>query len=299
MPIFYRILSKSQNYIILFVFIHYIFLVFFFNFLWSIFKFQCYAPYTDIIVIIHFIMLGFAIFLLFLLIIYDIIHNLNIFLKCKFKEYFIINDPFYMRIELCLLTTFLIVYIPWAFPISQTIRGILTDVTLFIYISAFCLFPLCATIVREINGYFHKRKRLDENASDTLDMIFRSTVFLTLFEEFAKNEFSSENVRFRIEYENYLNTHQSKRDVLVGRIIENYLCGTSPFQLNIDSKNMKLFKEKYSKSYQTGEFEDNLFLEIEKAVNLNLADTFSRFCVSIQYITKVNQMELLGKSFTK
>jgi hypothetical protein len=300
-PIFYSFLAKSKDYVNPIVIIFYCISTSILNILWAIFEFRCNQPMIDILIYLHFGVLFVEFLFLVSVILYDLIKNWKLLIKCQWRTYLILNDPFYWRIEMALATIFVITLIPWLLPFSKVIRGILTDLSLLIYVCVFVLFPLLITILRKINRCFIKSRNYSSNNQE-INIIFKHDVLIKLLMEYAENEFSSENVQFKIDHLNYLNQKsKNKRGPLVNAMVTNYLNGgSSPFELNVDNANKSKFQKKLLAYQKMEMYEDDLFDSIMAAVNLNLSDTVTRFQFTYKYIMKVNQLELvMGDSFRK
>jgi hypothetical protein len=300
-PIFYSFLAKSKDYVNSIVVVFYCISSSILNIIWAIYGFKCNQPLIDILVYLHFGVLFVEFMFLMLVVLYDLIKNWRLLLKCQWRTYFILNDPFYWRIEMALASFFVISLIPWLLPFSKLIRGIITDICLVTYICVFVMFPLTITIFRKINRCFIKSRKYYSNNQE-INLIFKHDVLIKLLMEYAENEFSSENVKFKIDHLNYLNQNsKNKRGPLVNAMVANYLSGkSSPFELNVDNSNKSKFQKKLLVYQKTENYEDDLFDSIMTAVNLNISDTVSRFQFTYKYIMKVNQLELvMGESFRK
>ena len=229
-------------------------------------------------------------------IIYDIFSNFNLLRKCKLKEYLFSRDPFRVRIELSLFITALIVFVLFGIMtisnFSFTIELILIDLLVLIQTLIVVLFPLSITIYRKI---ISKCSKISKENQNTMDQIFTNPNFLEAFKIFAENEYSIENVEFRIDFEKYKTIGTGNREKFVEKINKKYFHLDSPYEINIDSKT----KNQYQKQLETCVFSDDLYDHVMDSVNQNLFDTYGRFITSFEYNAAYSKVKLYGMSFMK
>jgi hypothetical protein len=263
------------------------------------FAFQQFLAYLFIV------FLAIIIFIQVAILFYDIVINFKKLLSkycfCRFVCLFWRDDPFYYRIEI-----YIYVLISFYLIVSQVLIFILTTVlvlpdivvalskSIFTYLLALniIIFPLTITIFNIFRTCL-LRIANKNNKTEIIDVLLGNEKTLDLFREFAKREWSVENVLIYTEIKEFENTKDfGKKQLIAISIKETYLEKNSPMELNIDDYKLKNF----TKMLEEGKV-DGIFNDILKTVKINLADTYSRFRFSNEYlIFQRNQSLIKGET---
>jgi hypothetical protein len=224
---------------------------------------------------------------------------------CSIKRFFITDDPFGFRIEqiivLIVLTfTMILSLVPMsAYLIDR--KMVVNDidvyslevelVTIFLHVCVFlvefvllassCGVGLIVSIVSMI------KKRFETKVFDNEFIAFISTKDgMKIFKEFAKSEWSSENVLF---YEEVMKYQQIKKykaaKKLANQIKENFIENGSALEVNLSGETRKLTKkriEQFELQRRHSKF-NIIFDEALKETKRNMRDTFARIRNSAQF----------------
>jgi hypothetical protein len=198
----------------------------------------------------------------------DFILNLWNFIKCRWKQYFFDDDPYHYRLDMILCAPTVPIVLIWVFvPMPLYIRSLLIEALVIIGFWIGIGQTLTITIFKY---FYYKFKQRNAEKMLSLDNIFSNEDLSILFLEFAKTEWSSENVYFRIDVEKYLKSPQSERNKICKKIKSQYLnFSKSPLEINATENQIKSAVTKMNDN----QFDDDLFDVLMNTVNLNLSDT--------------------------
>jgi hypothetical protein len=121
----------------------------------------------------------------------------------------------------------------------------------------------------------------NERLKVNIAMILKNDRLLEKFIEFTELEWSSENVYFKIDIEDYKKKTdlKSKRNVAL-KIKENYLMrNVSPLEINVTGKSLN----PVLKQIDEQDFTNELFDRIDSEVDVNICDSLARFIISYQF----------------
>lgn len=282
-----------------------------FQFLKYMGKFYVFAPlffifyifYVIVIVIVYFIeitikinIVGLTTILITLFLfltssiiyLYDLVKNFNSFKTCKAYT----DDNLFWRIEFYVLGA--INYLIFFVGITVCLYFIIFNpnglyllflfaMTIFHHEMLFSntLFLLFITIFKVFLSCF-KKKKLESELVQILDNETSKEYFI----QFAKSEFSIENVLCYYDLKKYQNeTKEDIRATLAQEIYDNYLKGTSSeLEVNLITSSCR----KVEHLIQLKSFNPDLFQEIYTQIISNLSDTYHRFIFSDSYKKLLN-----------
>jgi hypothetical protein len=212
---------------------------------------------------------------------------------CKLKSYFLYDDPFGFRIEQFFVIFFIIILIWFPFlplgvyflnqreqdPVDSLkgeISGIIQSMFLigfeFILIMIFCTVGLILSIIS-----FIKRKLEPKIYDSEFDAFINTKKGKEIFKEFAKKEWSTENIQFFEQVEKYKKIWHSKfAEKRAKEIVQNYVEAGSPLEVNLSGEVRKTTKYKVN---NFKEFKDGykiIFDDAIKETKRNMRDTFAR-----------------------
>jgi hypothetical protein len=205
------------------------------------------------------------------------------------------RDGFYMRWEYSL---FLIVLVPLgtcvqsiAIALDQIPFGKVrwpTTLTLAISNSIFfnlgyffaCGLPLYVTILTWLLSFCHRKKK-----QSRIEEVFANPELLGYFEEFAKSEYSPENLWLFLEIQKF----RQDPDLNLGwHIYNTYLNGgKSELEVNVTMATRKVVKD----ALHLQGIDQDTFDPVLKEICDNMIDTYSRFTLCSDYIKYMNRTE--------
>jgi hypothetical protein len=212
----------------------------------------------------------------------DFIINIPNFVKCRWRKYIYQEDPFHFRSDYLVLIMFVPCVIFWALvPMPNLFYQIVNEILFF---SGFCINGVMALFITMIKRAIFKIKSRGvkkKNLKLTLNKILQNENLLESFIEFCELEWSSENIYYKMDTEEYKkkNDLKSRRNLAL-QIRNNYLIrNVSPLEVNATGKNVNPVLKKIEEQ----DFTSNLFEKLDEEVEVNLCDTLSRFIISVQY----------------
>lgn len=229
----------------------------------------------------RFITIGFCVIIcvcVALLQIWDYIRNYKLLLKCDLKTFFLTNDHYYYRLEFLPTPIVFLLSAFWLFlPVPTTFSIIICDIINIIALWVGCLFILSITILKYYYKlYFYVKKDYIHSES-----IFQTPELLELLIDFSKNEWSIENVYFKIYCTKYKNSNKEDRMKIAKEIRILFLSfNESTFEVNM-KKN--LITNVNNIIDTTTLYPDNLFNDLEDENRLLLNDIYYRFYNSFEY----------------
>eukprot|EP01080_Neovahlkampfia_damariscottae_P002010 gene2010-1517_t len=252
-------------------------------------NFQCSNGTFEYMRLVHFSMFGVCVAVVLFLLIFDFVLNFRFIVQCKWKKVFFDDDPYKFRFDMIGMFLMLFPTLIWAFaPLPKVIFSIITDIAVHMGLWTGGMQALFITVVQE--SIISYRKSNDSRDSSDLSVSYvMSPEIIDCFQKFCESEWSVENILFKLEVEKYQNLKSYSDRLILAEMIKNlYLIpGASELEINCPSK---LLNE-IGKKIKEGDHEDDLFLPIEKVVNINLNDTISRFQFSKMYLNLLKEFD--------
>lgn len=277
LSIFYRILLKTTTIEAVMTLYIFLFSIHFISSLslYAIFGYNCASNAFPIIKIIYLCLLLPLFIIIIILSVGDIIHNYRLLIKCKLREFYLISDPFYFRLIFLITPIEIIVLSIWISPLkyTATFRNILIEFGFAIAIANNTFLPLLFTMI----SFNFQKKSTVKNGIESL---FKTDEIYMLFLKFSQNEWSMENVlcqKLIFEYK----SAKIGRKKIVDDIYHRFLKGEE-FELNIRNERLKSLIHEIDQ-IQNDNYPNHLFDELERDLNLNLTDIFSRFSFTDEY----------------
>jgi hypothetical protein len=265
---------KSPVSILIFLFVVYLLEIFMYSILLAFGEFKCKKSIIGFGAIIQGFSFAMAATAYFIAQLLDIFMNFKLFLKCKFRQYYIDDDVFFFRIETILCIIFVPPGIVWALvPMPQLLQVFLVEILVLLFLTLIGgVLALGITMYR----YFFPPKK--NEFKNEIDEIFSNEKLYQLFYDYAKVEFSIENVLWRVDSTQYSKQkNEKKRLKLAQQMVIKYLSGdNSSMEINANAKVIKPIVQKV----KNGEVPMDLFASLDKIVSTNLSDTYGRFSVS-------------------
>ena len=188
-------------------------------------QFQCPYRVSMLALELYIVYNVFVYFILGLLIIatmMDLVSNYKTILNCKWKEYFIDQDPFLFRVEALML---------WLAYIYYIILFIIVIISPKIYLNPFindsenwfilfilCWHPVGWTLWNDFSNHWKNK----EDKSELEEILSNPTLF-QLFKQFAQSEWSLENLFIYKDIQEYKNADVKSRPNVAQRIYDTYL----------------------------------------------------------------------------
>eukprot|EP01080_Neovahlkampfia_damariscottae_P006853 gene6853-11014_t len=237
----------------------------------------------------HILFLFIALMVLISFVLLDFFLSLRRWIKCQWKIYLFEEDPFHYRVDMFTFVfgLFPLIAIWAALPLPRIFGGAIVDGIMVIALFQTSINALVITIFKKLK--FMIQSKFDERNSSTNphhikltpEMIFAEKKLLDIFIKFSDFEWSSENIYFVLD----VNEYKKQKDVKSKRLLaiqikENYFVqNVSPLELNVTFKKLK----PCLKCIEENEFTNKLFDNVQKEVEVNICDTISRFIVSDEY----------------
>ncbi|KAL9658012.1 hypothetical protein ABK040_012252 [Willaertia magna] len=224
-----------------------------------------------------------------------------------FKNFFIHNDTLLFRSEACIFLFGLIFFII-SFCIGFSLltkedsqKGQLSEVILafdlirtILWIALFGGYSVCVLIYKRCKSKKDKTQIKDvKKDNDELSYILKQPEIFSLFKQYAKQEFSLENIYafVDLEYIKELRDNKNQLDTIwneLERFKIKYLESNATMELNVSfelKKRVNLFMNERKDV-------NGLIEEIESALVINLGDTYSRFIETEEYLLIEKTSEL-------
>jgi hypothetical protein len=170
---------------------------------------------------------------------------------------------------------------------SGLVYSLFTCFLYYLYFAFQVCFPILIAIRQLISNKKSKKSQNEvfKGVSTLLDPKYQE--IYKLFEKYATSEFSVENLYIKKDIRNY-HENPLKRQEIAMFIHTTYLNGErSFFEVNLEKR---LCEEIHSRILKK-EFPENLFVDVEKEVDKNLSDTFSRFRFQKDYFIALKSIE--------
>jgi hypothetical protein len=224
---------------------------------------------------------------------------------CSLRRFFITDDPFGFRIEqmivLILLTfTMLLSLVPMSYYLIGTnyatkdvdvysleFELISIFLNVFVFLLEFALLVSSCGVGLIVSIISMIKKRFEAKVFDNEFIAFISTKDgMKIFKEFAKTEWSSENVLFYEEVMKYQGIKKYKAaKKLAKQIKDNFIENGSALEVNLSGETRRLTKKRIEefKMYRRYSKFNNIFDESLKETKRNMRDTFARIRTSPQF----------------
>eukprot|EP01080_Neovahlkampfia_damariscottae_P011517 gene11517-4681_t len=248
-------------------------------------NFKCSKIQDTIFVYWHGFFASILAFFYFFLTFYDYAYNTVTYLilkKCQFRD-FVRSDQFYFRFETIFGFGLYFIFMIFVFTdhpdlIHFSLVALMNWYVLFVIVGI----PLVVSMFRYfIKRVKNKKKMTKENARIVIRELFKDSELIIIFRKFAEKEYSIENVLFRDDYSAYQKIkNEEMLRVKAEEILEKFFFSTSSYELNVRGKGIKRIQERLTANDDL----PTLFDEVMNEVELNLADTYSRFIMSQAYI---------------
>eukprot|EP01080_Neovahlkampfia_damariscottae_P012432 gene12432-6184_t len=219
----------------------------------------------------------------------DFVLSVRRWCKWQWHIYLFEEDPFNYRVDMMMFGFFFFpVVIIWAtLPLPKLISAAVVDYLMILAVILSGGNALLITMFKRIKFYIQTsfNERNESNNKNrvklTPEMILSEQRLLEIFIKFADFEWSSENIYFVLDVNQYKNQKDLKtKRALATQIKENYFIpNVSPLELNITGKSLKTCM----KFIEENEFTNELFNSVQDEVEVNICDTISRFIVSDEY----------------
>ena len=257
----------------------------------------------------------------------DIISNIVLYIKrvqkrsyrrCSvlkvFKEqlidFYIKSDPYFFRLEQIFAFFVFVLYIvfeffnfiilitgkenPFYFYFAKYFVTIGRSFVTYAFAFFQAILPLIITILIEIYKYIKSKRKIVQKQEIDIDVFLKEDDLFDMFLEFAKDEWSQENVLAYRDIKKFkrLNSIDKRKHHAV-KVYHNYFNGAqSPLEVNIDTKSCNDLRDLI---LQKQKFEDDeMFEDIERTVKINIRDTWSRFVMTSKF-TNYQQNTFLQK----
>jgi hypothetical protein len=258
-------------------------------------SFECKFGNLTAIKTIHNILLIFIYLLTLLSFGLDLIGNYKLITQCQWIRY-IFNDPYYFRVQILLYIPFMIYsLITEIYTLATTLKYIDIvknyQVTMtFNTISASILLLIDVVFPLIFTG-FVLMKSLKKSSPEGFQKWIEDPEVLLLFTKYCQSEYAIENLAAYLDIQEFKKTRHDPLGIYF-----KYLNGlNSPMEINVSKK---VCLEIYDK-LKVGEIDGNIFEHVERTLNTNMTDTFSRFMFSSAYVKLIKnkkiQQELLEK----
>jgi hypothetical protein len=237
------------------------------------FNFICSVDSFFYLRLIHGIGIFIATVSIIALLIFDFIINIPLTIRCQFKRIFVKNDPYRYRLDMLAVITMIPLILVWYFvALPQFFIAPLVDLLIFngFLVSGFLAFNM--TIFKKI--YYFIKKKTKKNYKMLTVSDVTTEKMIGVFTEYCEQEWSSENILLKKDIIAYKESIERKPICL--KIMRQYLVKNSPMEVNCPQR---IISEVLTK-IDFENYEDNLFKDLEKVVDLNLGDTISRFTYS-------------------
>lgn len=235
--------------------------------------------------------------------IFDLASNIDICKSCQLKLFWK-EDIFLYRFEIyffgiflgftAMVLTTIVQPLLIEFAMKDAIMASSTLITITYIILFFgqVLYPLILTIIQWIRELI--KPPPDD---DMLEAILLDPLGHDMFLNFAKSEYSIENVTCWDDIQSYKDEKdQVKKKQMARNIFDKYLNGDeSELEVNVSRKSCTIVKEKM----ETGEIAKHLFDDIESALMINLSDTLTRLILTPEYGSYQLQKSFIWKTFGK
>eukprot|EP01080_Neovahlkampfia_damariscottae_P006515 gene6515-10523_t len=264
--------------------------------IYGVFDFQCTTTSFGYMRLFHFGYFGINFAFMIGYSFYDVLSNIPSIIRCKWKNMFYQDDPFFYRLDMYSIWLIIPPSCIWGFAtLPKYIYAIVTDWVILIGLWVSGWQMLVITIVKKMIFFRNNfRKSNGESGEQVIDIQYCiDPKMVDFFIRFCESEWSVENIYFKLDVKKYeLLTSKSERKQFSEIIRQKYLIpGVSELEINCPNKYMYAV----SRQIDEGNFPDDLFQAIECIVDINLSDTISRFQFSSTYTNYLTKQEKKNK----
>ncbi|KAL9644628.1 hypothetical protein ABK040_015367 [Willaertia magna] len=237
------------------------------------------------------------------------------------QNFFVYNDNLLFRSEACIFLFGLIFFII-SFCIGfsllakegQKDRQQLSEVILafdlirnVLWITLFGGYIVCAILYKKVKSVINQKSTATTNKKTTkeeenknedditgsLTLILKQNDIFSLFKQYAKQEFSLENVYAFADLEYIKDLQKKNKEDEIWKELDDfklkYLEANTNMELNVSSE----LKKSVNKNLKERKELKNLLEDIESAIVINLGDTYSRFIETEEYLLleRINELK--------
>ena len=291
--------------IVTFIYSFYTFIFFLKNGIETGGQFQCYENPISIDIIIYILII---ILLLFFAL--DIALNVRLCLN-SWRDFWYKYDPFFIRLQQALLVFLIVIWligniigivmfaytrIPFIenlvpdqyYEAGESVDMIFQSLNQYGQTFYFSGFLILVTLLKRIRDLY----RLKPTSEDSLKQIFNKKPFYEKFKKFTEQEWSLENLLIYEDILKYEKLSSIERRDFANLIFKTYMNGeSSELEVNLPGRKCRLVKDKIDNLEV--ELENDLFNDIITIAKDNLADTFSRFIISDEYVELIKKIEYI------
>jgi hypothetical protein len=209
--------------------------------------------------------LNFITFLLWFL--FDILVNIGLIIKCRIKKIFK-QDAYSLKLEFYI---FSFIIFSWFVLISAIvifsvdnyyIQSTIISLCYYTFIVLFAVFPLIKTIYMMIFSCISRVK-----FENVIEKLYEDESLKEAFYEFAKGEWSTENVECYSKIRNYKKEKKNtKRKEIIELILKDHLLDISPLEVNLSNVAKSNFKKQFKEQSESEEYSDDLFDDVNKVL---------------------------------
>jgi hypothetical protein len=265
-------------------------------------SFQC-SIVSNVTIGVFGVYTAFILLAILVVLLIDLIFSMNLIIHCKWREYFLKNDPFYFRIQqiIGMVGIFLVIllgivsltipslsvflqgrktHIYLVVVVSLVVLSIMFYLLLFYSVVLIMIFTFIKSTHRCISKRLKKSNQTELFEESRLKMFLTNPDLSILFRKFSDSEWSSENYLIYYDIQTYRGLPLDERKEFVIKMVKLYLNDYSPeLEINISQKETENLK----KNVEQSQFHDSLFDAIEKEVETNLKDILGRFIFSKEF----------------
>lgn len=263
-----------------------------------IFGFKCINSRQNYIIRVGVHALGVIPCILYILIsVYDVYVNRHVLFKCRLKDFFIKQDPYYFRVQqafgICLIGYFgiwALAYMTGLTAIEPLVNTIMTTILWQLILVHMIHLPISLTIWKLLK----KQKEKGEEKDNSLAFLNNPEVY-KMFLEYTELEWSTENPLCYKDIQKYKKlTNPKEKRIKAQYIYDLYLNGeNSKLEVNVSRE---LCLEIKTQLDSEEDLPEELFKNIELVVIQNICDTFQRFRKDPQFVAYKKREALIRKS---
>ena len=256
-------------------------------FIYGYYSFECYESTYTAMRILYITVTAILYVIVIFLILIDGILNIQLIFNCRCKKIFVDDDPFNFRPDMIGVLAVIIPSAIWtAVPLPKYIYAVITEFTLFCAPWLMGWQALVITIFKKFILYLRKNKDIKKKIY--LEYCISNEI-IEIFIQFCELEWSVENILFKLDVRKYLNSKSNSERKKICQVISTKYITPDVSQLEINCPVPLMVSA--IKKIEKEEFDDDLFVDIEKVVDGNLCDTISRFQFSSLYNSYLKQLE--------
>lgn len=219
--------------------------------------------------------------------VFDVVQNFKNIIRCKWRVLFISQDPYGFRLQFLIVFITPPLLIVWLFSPdewSAILRIICVEVLMFLGLWGSGLYALVVVLLKKFLRLFRKPDKIADDQMNIIAKLFEWEEGYETFLAYSVTEWNMENVYFKrlaIEYRSSKPEQRYQKAVEMKRLF--FLDGISPYELNVGPGLVSSIIAQISGASHDEYLSEKLFLHVERDVNTNLGDMFSRFQFSEEY----------------